>query len=604
MKKYFVIVVLIALASCWFDKNSHAQTETVDLIEKVENGLANINRIKGEPTWSIEERMRHYGVPGMSIAVIKDHKIAWSKTYGVKDRDTQEPVVKGTLFQCASISKPVSASAALRMVETGLFGLDSNVNDYLESWKLPENKFTKKQPVTLKHLVSHKGGLTVHGFLGYRPDQKVPTLIELLDGKPPANSGAIRVDKIPGGSFRYSGGGYCVMQQMMMDQTKKSFPKIMRESVLEPLGMTHSTFQQPLSAERIVEAATGYLPDGSMVAGKRHTYPEMAPAGLWTTAEDLAKFAIELQLAYRGDSDKVLSQKMARRMIDESLGIFTDPAGEEFYFGHGGWNEGFSSDFKSHRDNGYGVVVLTNANQPPFIDEVMNSVAWAYQWANVVQEYEPLKVSSSDTEKIVGRYNKRGDLIKIFADDGKLFLQEFGMPPQELICVAPDKFVQRTEPHAIRFSTNPSTGLSQFGFQLPNEEDADLVIVGKKLAEGEKLPIELLESGEFEKAVSAYSAAFKSNSKQKSVQEEVLNNLGYSLIGENKTDFAIRVFRINTILYPNSFNVWDSLGEGFAKKGEISKAIKNYEKSVELNPGNTGGIEMLKKLKASKDKSP
>jgi CubicO group peptidase (beta-lactamase class C family) len=253
-------------------------------------------------------------------------------------------------------------------------------------------------------LVSHKGGLTVHGFLGYRPDQKVPTLIELLDGKPPANSGAIRVDKIPGGSFRYSGGGYCVMQQMMMDQTKKSFPKIMRESVLEPLGMTHSTFQQPLSAERIVEAATGYLPDGSMVAGKRHTYPEMAPAGLWTTAEDLAKFAIELQLAYRGDSDKVLSQKMARRMIDESLGIFTDPAGEEFYFGHGGWNEGFSSDFKSHRDNGYGVVVLTNANQPPFIDEVMNSVAWAYQWANVVQEYEPLKACR--TLQQTGRFDQ------------------------------------------------------------------------------------------------------------------------------------------------------------------------------------------------------
>ncbi len=603
MKNYLVVFLFVSLTSQWLVMHLSAQTETAIQIEKVENGLAHVNRIKGEPTWSIEERMQHYGVPGVSIAVIKDHKIEWSKAFGVKDRDTNEPVTKGTLFQCASISKPVSASAALRMAEAGLFELDSDVNNYLDSWKLPENAFTEKQHVSLKHLVSHKGGLTVHGFLGYSPGQEVPSLLQVLDGTSPANSGAIRVDKMPGEGMRYSGGGYCVMQQMMIDQTGKRFPQIMRESVLGPLGMKNSTYQQPLPSTRLAEAATGYLPDGRMVPGKRHSYPEMAPAGLWTTVEDLAKFLIELQLAYQGKSNKILSSNMARKMIDENLGIFTRSNGTEFYFGHGGWNEGFSSDCRSHRDDGYGVVVLTNGNQPEFIEEVINSVASAYQWANVVQEFEALKPESAVTEKIVGRYNKRGDLIKIFSDADKLYFQESGQPREELICVGPDKFVRRAAPHAIRFSTNDTTGLSQFAYQLPNEKDSDLKIIGNKLAEGDKLPIELLESGEFDKAVDAYVAAFKSDPKQKSVQEDVLNALGYSLLGDNKVDFAIRIFRINTILYPKSFNTWDSLGEGLAKKGQVKEAIENYEKSLELNPGNTGAIEMIKKLKVSAGKA-
>jgi CubicO group peptidase (beta-lactamase class C family) len=203
-------------------------------------------------------------------------------------------------------------------VEEGKISLDSNVNNYLKSWKLPDNEFTKNKKVALKHLLSHTGGLTVHGFLGYSPDLPVPSLLQVLDGEQPANSPAIRVDKVPDESFRYSGGGYTIMQQMLIDIEGKDFPSITKEKVLQPLGMIHSTYQQPLPPDLLKLAATGYLPDGSMTKGKRHTYPEMAAAGLWTTAEDLALFAIDIQKSLKGEGG-VLSKTMVEKMLTPVL---------------------------------------------------------------------------------------------------------------------------------------------------------------------------------------------------------------------------------------------------------------------------------------------
>jgi len=291
-----------------------AQPETtLEKITQVENGLSTHHQIKGEPTWTIAERMAHYGVPGMSIAVVHNYKIAWTKTYGYVNKEKSAPVTENTLFQAASISKPVSAYAALQMVQGGKLDLDKNVNQYLTSWQVPDNEFTAKEKVTLKHLVSHKAGLTVHGFWGYSTDLAVPSLVQLLDGKTPANSAPIRVDKVPGGKMRYSGGGYCIMQQMMIDVAGKTYPEIMQEKVLGPIGMTKSTFAQPLPEEKLKYAATGYVPNGSMTKGKRHTYPEMAAAGLWTNAAELAKFIIDLQQTLKGNSAKVLSQAMAKK---------------------------------------------------------------------------------------------------------------------------------------------------------------------------------------------------------------------------------------------------------------------------------------------------
>ncbi len=224
MKRNSFYVFVLLLQFCSPEKKADSVEEK---IKQVETGLINPVYLEGDSTWTIEERMKHYHVPGVSIAVIKDGKIEWTKSYGVMDEETKEPVTNETLFQAGSISKPVAAYGALKITEEGKIDLSENVNTYLKTWKLPDNEFTKDKKVALKHLLSHTGGLTVHGFLGYSPDLPVPTLIQVLDGVSPANSPPIRVDKAPETGFRYSGGGYTIMQQMLIDIEGKSFPAIL-----------------------------------------------------------------------------------------------------------------------------------------------------------------------------------------------------------------------------------------------------------------------------------------------------------------------------------------------------------------------------------------
>ncbi|MEO5583469.1 MAG: serine hydrolase domain-containing protein [Saprospiraceae bacterium] len=340
----FILLPAIAFILGFIGCKTTSAPETLNgKIKSVETHLTTPVYIEGDSAWTIEERMSHYGVPGVSIAIIKDNKVEWVKSYGVMDKESKEPVTSHTLFQAGSISKPVAAYGALNLVEQNKISLDSNINNYLKSWKLPDNEFTKTKKVTLKHLLSHTGGTTVHGFLGYSPDLPVPTVLQVLDGIPPANSPAVRVDKTPGESFRYSGGGITIEQLAMTEVEKKTFPAIMHDLVLSPLGMEYSTYDQPLKDTMLNKAATGYLPDGTMTKGKRHTYPEMAAAGLWTTAEDLALFAVDVMNTYQGKSKLVLSQSMTKTMLTPyisdfvGLGLFIDKKKAEIYFGHGGW---------------------------------------------------------------------------------------------------------------------------------------------------------------------------------------------------------------------------------------------------------------------------
>src|ERR1051325_398781 len=215
-------------------------------IKRVESGLIPQFTVKGEPGWTIEERMKFYKVPGLSIAVIKDSKIAWAKGYGVKDLETKEPVTTDTLFQAGSISKSVNATIAMKKVEQGKISLDDNINDKLVTWKLPENELTAKSKVTLRRILSHTAGTTVHGFPGYAINEKIPTLPQILNGEPPANTAPIRVDIEPGTQYRYSGGGITISQLALMDIEKKPYPQIAYETVLKPLNMTNSTYKQPL----------------------------------------------------------------------------------------------------------------------------------------------------------------------------------------------------------------------------------------------------------------------------------------------------------------------------------------------------------------------
>src|SRR5215471_10327430 len=223
-------------------------------IAQVESGLRPPVLIEGDKTWSIEERMRFYGVSGVSIAVIRDSKIEWAKGYGLADVETKQAVTPSTLFQAGSISNPVSAMGALVLVEDGKLKLDADINGYLKSWKVPGNEHTAKSPVTLERLLSHTAGLTVHGLPGYAAGATIPTVPQVLDGAPPANTAPVRVDLDPGTQYRYSGGGYTIAQLAMVDVTGQTFPALMQRLVLGPLGMKESTFDQPLPAALVPAA--------------------------------------------------------------------------------------------------------------------------------------------------------------------------------------------------------------------------------------------------------------------------------------------------------------------------------------------------------------
>lgn len=594
----FVLLALILFQSC---QEAPTSDVSIDKIKKVETSLTTPIYIDGDSTWTIEERMEYYDVPGVSIAVINNGKIEWTKTYGIMDKESKSPVTKNTLFQAASISKPVTAYGALTLVEQNKVALNENINTYLKSWKVPENEFTQEKKVTIKNLINHSAGITVHGFLGYSTDLPVPTLVEVLNGTPPANSGPSVVDKVPEESFRYSGGGYNIVQQMMIDVEGKPFPEIMNDLVLQPLEMKNSTYNQPLTEEQITLAATGYLPDGTMVKGKRHTYPEMAPAGLWTTAEDLAKFAINIQESLKGKSEKGLSKDMTTKMLTPfvedfiGLGIFINKMKDELYFGHGGWNEGFSSKLIAHKDKGYGVVVLTNSNHPDFISELIRSVALTYQWDDYVPTYKKLEIEPSIIAEISGRYRVNGNrLIEVYQDNNQLISKELGEEPIELIKISDSTYVRRENERLFQFKLNSEDKTRNM--LVINSNNGTILSTFSKMNNNEKIPLEFLVEGNFNQSLEAYQTLMKEDPKDPTIDENNINNLGYRYLNNDQIKIAQDIFKVNMILYPDSFNVYDSYAEACMKIGDTNLAINNYNKSLSLNPENNNAKEMLKEL--------
>jgi CubicO group peptidase (beta-lactamase class C family) len=389
------ILCLVLLFSCTICSVAE-EHDTAARIERIENGLLRSVRIKDDKTWTIEERMQRYGVPGLAIAVVDGFEIVWVKGYGVTDAEKGGAVTEETLFQAASISKPITAVVALRLAEQGILDLDEDVNVKLRSWKVPENEFTRDQKVTIRRILNHTAGTTVGGFRGYAEDEPVPTILDVLDGRPPSNSDSIRVDKVPGESYRYSGGGTTILQLLIEDVTGRSLPDLAREFVFEPLGMEHSSFEKPLPAALAVKTSKGHLTDGAVITGYTFLRGGSSCCGLWTTPEDLTRFGIELSRAYLGEPGRMLSPASASLMVSPTsagnvgLGMFIEQRDGEIYFQHGGGNVGFKCGFIMHREKGYGAAVMTNGDQGnSLVQEIAGSIAREYGWADFLPpEYE------------------------------------------------------------------------------------------------------------------------------------------------------------------------------------------------------------------------
>jgi CubicO group peptidase (beta-lactamase class C family) len=569
-------------------------------IDEVETGLGPEIVFVTDTTWTIEERMEHHDVPGVSIAVINDFRVDWARAYGYADREAGVPVKTETLFQAASISKPTTGLAVLKCVEDGLLSLDADVNTMLKSWKLPENEFTDSVKVTIPLLLSHQAGLTVSGFPGYTMSEPLPTLRQILDGDPPANTPPVRVDMLPGSQWRYSGGGYCILQQLLIDALGKPFPAIMQETVLGPIGMTGSTFELPLGDGKISRAATAYPRTEKPEGVRFHVYPEMAAAGLWTMPGDLAKMIIEVQLSLVGRSNRVLGPEMTSMMLKRvggsrsGMGFGISQIGTGTYFEHSGGNYGFACHAIGHMHDGYGLVVMTNgAGGHRLREEILNSVARAYGWEGKFPKYEVVEVEDEVLDRYVGDYLTHADaVISVRREGARMLVKRTGLPETRMFPIAEQTLVIKGRNERYVFAQDGEGPAHQVLFSQGGEVTPSPRIKGEYQA-----PFDILESGDVEAATAGYREIWREEPGSPAVTEARLNALGYVLLRTDKVDEAVAIFQLNVEFYPEAANTYDSLGEAYMRRGDTDLAIANYEESLELNPANENAKEMLRRIR-------
>ena len=441
------------------------------MIARVEGAQAEAGE-NGFGAFTIEELMEELGVPGVSVAVIHDFRIHWARGYGVADVETGAAVDTETLFQAASISKPVAATAVMRSVQDGLFTLDQDINEILTSWTLDGAGLTDRQPVTPRSLTSHTSGLgDGFGFPGYEPGEPVPTIVQLLNGEEPSNVRALFMEREPYVGEEYSGGGVTLMQLALTDAHRRPFEEILDEFVLGPAGMEHSTFEQPLPPERDANAARGHDGEGASRGSKWHVYPELAAAGLWTTPTDLARLLIEVQLSARGESHRILSRASVTEMLSPvgvgsyGVGFGLSRRGRGWYFGHGGANWGFRATILAHRIKGYGLAIMTNADRGGAVAaEVSRRIQEAYGWDSVEEalprgydpprEVEYIDLPIEALGAYVGTYAKEdGESIEVYVEGDDLMVRPDGDRPLPVFPESETVFSPRGIPVSVEFLT-------------------------------------------------------------------------------------------------------------------------------------------------------
>jgi len=374
------------------------------------------------------------------VAVVDGGEIAWAQGYGVRTAGSGAPVTTATLFQAASISKPVAALAALRLAEQGVLDLDRPVNQQLRTWHLPASMAGSPDEVTPRLLMTHGAGLSVHGFPGYPHDAPLPGIRRILDGITPANTEAVRLIQAPGAGWRYSGGGYTVLQLLLEDVTGEDFAALAERLVLRPLGMRDSTYRQPLPRRLGRRAARAHDGSGQPVPGGWHVYPEQAAAGLWTTPTDLARFAVAIQQTWGGAPDAILGPALSRRLLAPhvgawGLGLSLAADAGALVFGHGGSNEGFRCTMFAYADRGQGAVVMTNGERGgQLAEEVLRAIADEYGWP----DHRPVtktavELAPAVLATLVGRFTIDGrSTAQVMLDEGVLVLESRSLGRQKL----------------------------------------------------------------------------------------------------------------------------------------------------------------------------
>ncbi|MBC7937555.1 MAG: serine hydrolase [Rhizobacter sp.] len=598
------LLLSLILFYSWLLPTITAQPKSVEKnIIQVENSLMPFVPVKDFSGWNIKDRMKYYKVPGVSIAVIRNYKIEWAKGYGLADTSARLPVTVKTLFSAGSISKLLMAATALKMVEQSRIELDSNINKYLVSWHLKENDFTLKKPVTLRMLLSHSAGTSQSSYFGFTPNQKLPSIVEILSGAKIATSRPVVVNSETGKAFRYSGGGSMIAQMALMDVSKKSFSALTETLLFKKLGMKNSTFEQPLTVKFSRQAAGAYS-SASWFKGMPYVYPQQAAAGLYSTPTDLAKFFIDIQKSYTGKG-KILSQRTVRQMLtpqfDVSDGSYKEQIGigpflmqrtdnkdaKGIYFEFTGVNAGFLAYGIASVEGGNGVVIMMNSGDDVngFGKELRRSVAKTYSWTNFLpQEIVPVQLPDEQLEKLAGRYRMSANEVLYLKKENKYFIENIN-EGNDIYCFPVSKDTIVFTDYNIRgfFTRNEKgevTGLQNIYQDKPMP----------KMKPNEFSPGEYLKMKQYQEAKKAFALM--------NMNEYQITYLAYDLLNKKPLDVvAVRtVLELATEQHPLASIVYSRWGDYYLKINDKVNAIISYKKALQQDPSDEQTKVILEEL--------
>lgn len=445
----------------------------------------------------IPQLMSEGNVPGLSVLLIRDGKVFWQRAFGVKNADTKEPVTDTTIFEAASLSKPVFAYGVLKLADSGQFDIDTPLVKYLPGAYVESDE--RLNQITARMVLSHRTG-----FPNWRP-----------------RGGALKIFFTPGEKFSYSGEGFVYLQKVIEHLSNQPLDAFMKKMVFEPLGMTNSSYvwqerYKPLKAY-------GHNQAGG-VTEQRQPKEANAAASLNTTPADYAKFVVAVM------NGTGLKRETAKLMLTPQIKV----------------QEGCQN-------------CINNPGTGRLLPDVSWGLGWGLQQTTDGDSFWHWGDSNNDVQCYVVAYPKQKMGVMIFTDSGN-----------------GHSIIPRILAEAIGGQQPAVAWLSYEPYNSPARQ----------------LFKEIVARGEV--AVKEYRE--RSSNGAGALDETRMNILGYQLLRGKKVKEAIEVFKLNVERFPQSSNVYDSLGEAYMVNGDKELAIKNYQKSVELNPQNENGIEILKKL--------
>ncbi|QGX40543.1 serine hydrolase domain-containing protein [Permianibacter aggregans] len=456
-KILYCLSILAALPALAYSSNSNieAPNNTAhQAASRIENNLLPVQYLRGHViSKSIPQVMLEENIPGVSIAFVDNGKIAWTKTYGYAQLVTAENVTPDTVFAGASLSKPIAAMAALKLVDQNVLSLDQDVNRYLKDWQLPANEFTQQQKVTLRHLIGHTSGVGNHLWSSYDVGAEVPTLEQMLAGKPPSVDPAVSMIAAPGERQKYSNPGYTIIQKLITDTTDQRFDAAINKLVFTPAGMNNSSFTQPIPESLKKRMATGYSKE--LQAYPYKLFPFGAAGGIWTTPSDLARFAAAVINDYQYGSKTLISKPLADQVFarNQSRLSFTKKLGEkndELIFDHWGSNAGFTSYLVGSLGDQQALVIMTNSdNGFGLMASIARAVADEYDWPVLKpQVFSAIEVPAEKLRRYVGEFdNGNGGDLTTFAVEGDrlLLTSSTQTTTPELVAIGEHKFIHPAE---------------------------------------------------------------------------------------------------------------------------------------------------------------